>query len=314
MIINLYSWDDIEKLDPKAEQYTKDSAIILYDDKDTIDDLLEREIHKFRSSITEDVLKRPLTITYQASKIGNLLSDSIILNDTTSYIVDCSDLSLKEAISIIQTLPNKVRTKVILKGNSKPISIKEVYHTYYGILGILKPVSKESSSLERLRTIYDGLKLRKVDLENDEDIDLTDALFSKITNSRGISKIFDAIIEELNDHYIKSTTYETYSLDTKKEHHRNIVYLKDPKSSIKGIFMVDAALEKKNVDSYDFFLKTPKEMEKIDERARRIGYFSSKRDSVDIKHYLKKHKLYTGKDATDIFDASIEKPKIYAKY
>ena len=35
MIINLYSWDDIEKLDPKAEQYTKDSAIILYDDKDT---------------------------------------------------------------------------------------------------------------------------------------------------------------------------------------------------------------------------------------------------------------------------------------
>lgn len=176
---------------------------------------------------------------------------------------------------------------VCLDGNVKYIS-------YYDCLKTMDEIEKRANEIKQLNlspmeTImytYDQVRKRvykeeKEDEDKTKSRDLTNVLFGEEIVCVGYAKIFKAILNIIGiDCHCANIISKTEDIG----HERNIIYVKDPKYKIDGVYYFDPtwdSMRKENSQnylySYNHFAKTRLEMEELEDRKfnyRSFDFFS----------------------------------------
>ena len=211
------------------------------------------------------------------------------------------------------------------------ISIEQYLEVYEKINLIKKGIKKYNlSPIEQLMYTYDIVRDRIYVEENDyESSQVSRSLSSVLTGDKivcaGFANIFDEIAKQLD---FKSMVY---TLQFGEEYHaRNMVYVKDEKYNINGIYFFDPTWDckKENNDylkSYKFFARTKSEMDVIHKSSNEDCVFLSPKigeqyhinidNAYFLKTILKLYELIIGVKPDFIkvinHDLEIEK-KVYA--
>jgi len=168
-----------------------------------------------------------------------------------------------------QKIPN---IYVYIKGNKAPITIDDYEKTIKEINNIINKIKKyKLSQLEQIMYAYDIIRSKVYKEENKDETDnvsrdLTSVLLGNKIVCVGYAKIFEEVLTELG---IKVSQHHLINKSTKsKGHVLNIVYVKDKKYNLDGIYYFDLTWDsnsKENdnsyLNSYKFFAKTKKEIE-----------------------------------------------------
>lgn len=190
------------------------------------------------------------------------------------------------------------------------ISIEQYLEVYEKINLIKKGIKKYNlSPIEQLMYTYDIVRDRVYVEENDyESSQVSRSLSSILTGDKivcaGFANIFDEIAKQLG---FKSMVY---TLQFGEEYHaRNMVYVKDEKYNINGIYFFDPTWDckKENNDylkSYKFFARTKSEMDVIHKSSNEDCVFLSPKigeqyhinidNAYFLKTILKLHELIIG--------------------
>lgn len=164
---------------------------------------------------------------------------------------------------------------VLLNENRKYISYHDALKTVTEIRNRIEELNQLNlSPMEAIMYTYDQVRSRVYKAEKeDEDArksrDLTNVLFGEEIVCAGYAKLFNAILNGIG---IKC---HSAVIDSKTEdlgHERNIIYVKDPKYNIDGVYYFDTtwvSMRKKGDNSYlysyKFFAKTRLEMEQMEQ-------------------------------------------------
>ena len=191
----------------------------------------------------------------------SILSKKIILPDF--YTINDYD----KLVSDYETIKNFSGNYLVkLQGNDDYIKIEEAIE----LIKIIKEQSfmvkqLDLSPMEQVMYIYDQVRNRLYIMENeDEDLrtsrDLNQVVFGEKIVCEGYSNIFSAILTNLG--YSNRVVYMNAD-DGKSGHARNVVYIKDPKYNIDGVYYFDTTWDRKKkendnsyLNSYRCFAKT----------------------------------------------------------
>lgn len=161
----------------------------------------------------------------------------------------------------LDKLDNK-NIKIYYQKNNSAITIKELYKLSLDIDKIVKEIKKYNlSPLEQVMYVYDEVKKREY--KDCEDKLLSRDLDKVINGTNivcvGYSNMFNAVLKSLN---INATAL----ISDKKHHQRSLIYLKDDKYKIDGLYVFDPTWDsKKNdqyIDNYKYFGLTLEEAER----------------------------------------------------
>ena len=208
--------------------------------------------------------------------------------------IKCDFDFTKEDINVMRRLesiyPNILYS---VDGNTIPISIDVCEKTLDAIDLMVEKVKKYNfSPLEQVMYIYDVVRDRVYTRENTGESyrlsrDLSDVLLGDKIVCLGFSQIFDKILKKLG------ISSEIYYLDGQNNigHARNIIYLKDDKYNVEGIYFLDATWDckrKEQIDahwySYRYFAKTGKYFAKLDSLKGLSGRRFNLMDSKNLEY------------------------------
>lgn len=164
-----------------------------------------------------------------------------------------------------------------IKGNIDVVNYKDCLNTLNTIDEIVKHIEKYTfSPIETIMYVYDLVrnKVYKKEVEEENSTisrDLTNALLGDKIVCVGYANIFNKILEKLN---INSHIYSLDDIDDPLSGHvRNVIYIKDDKYDIDGVYFFDATWDsKRNNDdtsflrSYNYFAKTKEFFDKEDKQ------------------------------------------------
>ena len=171
---------------------------------------------------------------------------------------------------VFKDFPNM---KFRVNGNRELVTLSEYESTINAIDSIVEKILRyDYSPLEQLILAYDLIRDRFYVMEDEsEDYsvsrDLTSALLGDKIVCVGFANIFDAVCAKLN---IKSMPFMLVNKnDVTSGHARNMLYVKDEKYDIEGLYFFDPTFDCKKDDknnfllSYRFFAKDYKEMSRL---------------------------------------------------
>ena len=198
-----------------------------------------------------------------------------VLSNKKIILFDKYTLADEESIiKILNLFENYDNIYIKLQENTKPISLKELKLTFDKVNSIVDEVkSYNFSPLEQIIYIYDLIRDRKYKKEKsdegyDKSRDLSKVLFGEEIVCLGYSRIFEILTKKLG---IKSfLVYLTPKTD-KFGHARNLIYLKDEKYGIDGIYYLDITSDRRRDDSNKFlnryisFLLTKSDICRLDQ-------------------------------------------------
>lgn len=182
-------------------------------------------------------------------------------------IIEGTSISLKEYKNILSRYKidslKELDIEINYQDQSNPISIEELYKTSLLVDEISSQIEKYNlSPLEQIIYAYDIVKEREYkECEEDKDRsrDLNKMIESKYTVCVGYSNLFIAILNNLN---IKAMPL----ISTKIKHQRSMVYVKDNKYKIDGVYVFDPTFDSKAnseyINKYNYFAILPKDSEK----------------------------------------------------
>lgn len=161
---------------------------------------------------------------------------------------------------------------VQIDGNYNLVTISEYKKTVDAVDKIVSKIKKYPlSPLEQIMYAYDLVRDRVYHREEEnEDLtksrDLTSVLFGDKIVCVGYANIFEKVLNNLG---IKAMMCSLKNVNpTKHGHRRNIVYVKDEKYGVEGVFYFDTTWDSKRnpsdisfLNSYRFFGKTKNDME-----------------------------------------------------
>ncbi len=155
------------------------------------------------------------------------------------------ELSIKDEEYInflINNLNNTDNIYLKLEGNTNGINIEDYKYTINYINSIVEKIqSKELTPFEQLIYLYDIVRDRKYILEEDNESytisrDLTEVIKGNKIVCAGFSEIFDKVSQKLG---FNSKIQCLHNKELTSGHARNMVYIKDDKYNIDGIFVFD---------------------------------------------------------------------------
>lgn len=190
-----------------------------------------------------------------------LLGKNIILNENLS-ITDTDKLI--ELLIKYDGMLDKIH--VYLEGNSDCISLLKCAEVMDKIRDIALPIKKLNlSPIETVMYTYDKIRYRIYEREGIDDLpsksrDLSEVLFGEKIVCLGYANIFSAVLNYLG---ILSKVVKLSSTTLIKGHARNLVYIKDSKYDIDGVYYFDLTWDSKAfynknnyLRSYEFFART----------------------------------------------------------
>lgn len=182
-------------------------------------------------------------------------------------IIDGTSISLKEYKNILSRYNiaslKELDIEINYQEQSNPISIEELYKTSLLVDEISSQIEKYNlSPLEQIIYAYDIVKNREYkECEEDKDKprDLNKIIESNYTVCVGYSNLLIAVLNNLN---IKAMPL----ISTKTKHQRSMVYIKDDKYKIDGVFVFDPTYDSRTnteyINKYNYFAILPKDSEK----------------------------------------------------
>lgn len=160
---------------------------------------------------------------------------------------------------------------VYLNGNKNIVSLKDCYKTMNAIRHQAYEVKQLGlSPMETIMYVYDLVRSRVYTSENETDFyfqsrDLSKVLFGDKIVCLGYANIFKAILQCLG---IQNFVVLLHKKGELKGHARNIIYVKDDKYDIDGIYYFDPTWDSKRknetneyLSRYKFFAKTKKQID-----------------------------------------------------
>lgn len=189
---------------------------------------------------------------------------------------------------------------IMTESNEVPINIKDYRKTVEYINEFVDEVNLLNfSPLEKIMYVYDKVRDNVYTEEKEyeslfESRDLTKVLLGDKIVCVGFSKIFDIILKRLN---IKTMLYDLNSKDKTGGHERNIVYVKDNKYNVDGIYYFDTTWDSKRKENdnkylygYRFFAKTKKEIEKYNDEDYNDVTLPTFNEELDLQFHLEYNK------------------------
>ena len=190
------------------------------------------------------------------------------------------DLMLSEINRIHDVFKASKNILLEIDGNTSPESISNCMKSVQIIDDFVSEVkSLNLSPIEQLMYVYDWVRDRVYKMEDKTDEksvsrDLSSALLSGKIVCLGYANIFNIIAKKLG------FSAKLFNLrdknDEKHGHSRNIVYVKDDKYNIDGVYLFDTTWDSKKDDNsflnkYLYFAKTFDELKNIDERMNLVS-------------------------------------------
>lgn len=167
-----------------------------------------------------------------------------------------------------------------IDGNTSPESISNCMKSVQIIDDFVSEVkSLNLSPIEQLMYVYDWVRDRVYKMEDKTDEkavsrDLSSALLSGKIVCLGYSNIFNIVAKKLG--FNAEVFYLENKMNEKHGHSRNIVYVKDDKYDIDGVYLFDTTWDSKKdgnsfLNKYLYFVKTFDELKSIDERMNLVS-------------------------------------------
>ena len=167
-----------------------------------------------------------------------------------------------------------------IDGNNSPETISNCMKSMQIIDDFVSEVkSLNLSPIEQLMYVYDWVRdsVYKMEDKTDEKSvsrDLSSALLSGKIVCLGYSNIFNIVAKKLG--FNAEVFYLENKTNEKRGHSRNIVYIKDDKYDIDGVYLFDTTWDSKKdgnsfLNKYLYFAKTFDELKNIDERMNLVS-------------------------------------------
>ena len=197
--------------------------------------------------------------------------DKIVLSPKDEYMVEITNNKFIE--KLIDNLDSINNIYVEGSGNREAVKLLDYKRTIEYIDNIAAKIKeKDLSPIEQLMYIYDIVRDRLyIKEDDDEDYTVSRDLTSVTSGEKivclGFAEIFDKIVKKLG---FKSKVHTIYDYDKVKGHARNMVYVKDDKYSMNGIYTFDLTYGNKkddsdrHFDSYFYFARSDELFSKID--------------------------------------------------
>ena len=195
-----------------------------------------------------------------------LLSKKIILRDEISI------LDYDKVVGLLDKYREVIDSiYVIMEGNSEPVSLVDCYKTINEIKSQADSIkSLNLSPIENIMYVYDKVRNRVYAFEDENESisksrDLTEVLQGDKIVCLGYANIFNALLHYIG---IPSDIVHLYNKTKPSGHARNVVYVKDPKYDIDGVYYFDPTWDSKRKNetneyllSYHFFARTKQSMD-----------------------------------------------------
>ena len=214
--------------------------------------------------------------TDDLNKVYNYLENNKELNDL-NIIIHCTNLDDNKILNAKKIFKNKPNINIITSCNKKEHEINSLKKTSNIINKIVDEIKRlDLSTIEQLMYAYDVVRNRVYKAEDSDDKwyssrDLTDVLLGDKIVCEGYANILNEILIKLDfntSYYVLKKTD-----DPSNGHIRNMVYVKDDKYNINGVYLFDPTWDSKKSDGdtnflnkYLFFAKTINEMKKYDDK------------------------------------------------
>lgn len=190
------------------------------------------------------------------------------------------DLMLSEINRIHVVFKSSKNILLKIDGNNSPESILNCMKSVKIIDDFVSEVkSLNLSPIEQLMYVYDWVRDRVYKMEDETDEksvsrDLSSALLSGKIVCLGYANIFNIVAKKLG--FSSEVFYLENKMNEKRGHSRNIIYIKDDKYDIDGVYLFDATWDSKKDDNsflnkYLYFAKTFDELKNIDEKINLVS-------------------------------------------
>lgn len=195
-----------------------------------------------------------------------VLSKKIVIGETL-------DINDYDRVVELMTEYNDILDKayISLIGNDNYVSLVDCYKTINAIRQRANDIKKLGlSPMETIMYVYDQVRNRKYRIENNDDAyyksrDLTEVIFGDKIVCLGYANMFNALLCDLG---IRSNLVILENKKNKERGHaRNIIYVKDDKYDIDGVYYFDPTWDSRKDDTneylyrYKYFAKTRKYMD-----------------------------------------------------
>lgn len=188
-----------------------------------------------------------------AIKLAKYLKGNIILENTNIALTKYKDILNKYFLSDM----NRSDISFYYQENNKPISMIELYNTSLIVDNIVSKVrSTNLSPIESIMYVYDNIKKRiykkdEKNYHNSSDVNLV--LTGDAIVCSGYSNVFNAILRCLD---ISAMPL----ISTTANHQRSIIYIRDEKYNIDGVYTFDPTWDRKKdkednnyINKYNYF-------------------------------------------------------------
>ena len=221
-----------------------------------------------------------------------VLSKKIVLNE----ILNITDYNrLMELMNEYEDIIDKVYVSLI--GNSNYVSLLDCYKTMNAVKQQADDIKKLGlSPMETIMYVYDQVRNRVYTLENENEShfksrDLSEVMFGDKIVCAGYANVFHALL-----HYIGIENLVVHLMEKdnpQSGHARNVIYVKDDKYDIHGVYYFDPTWDSKRKNEtneylyrYTYFAKTRKFMD--DDKNYDFEDFFCPMYSVDMDKKIKK--------------------------
>ena len=292
----LYFIADDEKIDLFVSAYGGEKVEDVIKNKDALDYFIEvkRDLAEEdnRSLCEED----ENAINYIYSHFDDLLEESeyVVLpfldEDNLEYIkenpflqnkkivldemVDMTDFDrVIELMDIYKDIKDKIY--ITVDGNSEYTKLTDCYKTIEEIRKTAESIKELNlSPMETIMYTYDIVRNREYNEEDENENytksrDLTEVMFGDKIVCLGFANYFNAILNCIG---IKSNVVILGDSSGQRGHARSVIYVKDSKYNIDGVYYFDPTFDSKKNDNndylytYKFFAKTRNYMDKINDK------------------------------------------------
>lgn len=202
-------------------------------------------------------------------QIREFLKNNPELKDKDIVLSEFAELNIESLNELKKYYGDYPNVRFFVIGNTEPITIKELELTIHAIDEIVNKIKQyDYSPFEALMYAYDLIRDRFYVKEDKEDKamvsrDLTSVLLGNKIVCLGFANIFDIIAKKLG---INSLVFKL-ELSGESGHARNLIYLKDEKYCLDGLYFFDPTWDCKKDDknnflySYKYFAKTAAQMD-----------------------------------------------------
>ena len=219
---------------------------------------------------TKDNFIKVLDLSKKINKKINIDGQSIPLSDYKNMLDNYDIKSLDDV-------------KIQYQEQNSPIPVDKLYELSLLIDNIIENIKKYNlSPLEKLIYTYDIVKYREYkesDCNKKNSRDLDKVLQGDAIVCVGYSNLFNAILRCMGFN-------ATYLISVEKKHQRSMVYIRDDKYNIDGIYAFDPTFDRRKnenyIDNYKYFAMTMEKSEKDNPSTHKLKPWSTLDELISL--------------------------------